>query len=320
VKVCYAKDRLKKKALEDIREEFIFVVLDSLLKNLIEGKKLIKDCACCTNEEEYKINLNNPVDLIYINHIHLLKFLEEKYEISQEPVEYDLLWRYNLIKKNRKKASEILIDIAKRKFIDLKTRINYISKSYCIIKSDETKTLLEIAQIQQEYSEKQPETLDLKSKLLDSDTLFNDYLLLDDEYLALKMMKICENNDSDTKKELIERLFSGDYYQIIEKLGYCRDLNEDQWIEIETIGDVLIHQLESESKMNLIRVLINFNYDEKKVRKFIEERIKGNVFMHPEIKKRLVLEVKDYFGENQNYYEIKNYFLKHFGFKKKKLK
>ncbi|KAM0687450.1 hypothetical protein COBT_001309 [Conglomerata obtusa] len=300
-------------ALNDNRKEYIFIVLEAYLQKLLSGTPFTKDCTCCQEKKNEDKFYNEPIDIIYLKNDFLREFLESKYLLSNDQREYNLLWKYYIYIDESSLAAENLIDIAKNKLLSFEKRKEYLHKSLCVENNDDTKLLKEVALIQEELFNNDEELFYLKTKLLDVNELFNYYLYPNQEYLSLKLLKLVENEDEDIKKELFEKMLSGNYIETVERLGFIKDLNADHWVRIETIGDILINKLSRNNEINMVNVLTNYNYSEKTVRIYLEERLKGTEFMHPEMKRRILNEIKEYYGEDNRVKENEKYCLENYG-------
>ncbi|KAM0678956.1 hypothetical protein BDAP_000136 [Binucleata daphniae] len=291
-----------KKALEDIRKDFVFIVLETYLQNLMNGIKFCDDCLCCTKSVKYKVD-NLPIDIIYLENDYLQEYLEHKYKVSQNKTEYNLLWKYYVYNDEFEKAGLICIEIAKSKSLTLNERKEYLEYSYCVDRNDDVMQLKQILELQIELVNKQEDLYFLKGRMLDVNELFNVYLYPNHEYLALKLIKIIEADDNyreskyeDLKKELFERMFNYDYLAIIENLSYIKEINNDGWVDIEIIGDILIMKIIKDSPINIVDVLKNFYYNENKIKNFLEKRLKSKD-LHYELKRRVLVELKTYFED-----------------------
>ncbi|KAM0674222.1 hypothetical protein GVAV_002296 [Gurleya vavrai] len=251
-------------------------------------------------------------ELFYLEHEFLEEFLQNKFLLSNNEKEFSLYWKFLLLKDKVSEAADNLIEIAQKKFLSFDLRKEYLKKSYCIEKNDETRKLKEIALIQEELANKEND-LYLKSYLIDPNELFNIFLYPKHPFLALKLLKLTESNDEKLIEELFEILLDGDFYFIAEKLGFVQSLNNDRWVKIDIIGDLLIKKLLRNNQLNIVDVLLNFNYNEIEIHKFLEERLKGDLFTHPETKRRILSEIKDYFKEKKNIEEIEKFCYENYG-------
>lgn len=303
------------KALDDYREEFVYVVLESYMRNLISGVFLTNDCSCCDRNDDTHY-YNTSVDLIFLDTPHLLPFLEEKAMLSYNEHEYILLWKYHLWKKNRTLAQKHLFEVIKTKPMSFNRRIELLRLCVNIDSTPYMKSIYEAALVQKELIQLEPENAHIRSSLLDPNELFNTYLYPDFEHLCLKIMMISNYDDINFKRSLFDKLLSNDYANNVEKLGFLKDLNKNDWVEIEIVGDILIRSLERENPIPMISVLLNYGYNESEVKGYLEGRIRGTVFMHPEIKRRILNEfIRHYGKEDHTSREVKKYCLDNFGIK-----
>lgn len=301
-------------ALEDYREEFIFCVLEAVLKNILSEEEYNEKCTCC-DRDLGKLEFSGPLAVARMDTPHLAKFLELKFEFSNVQDEYNLYWKYYILKNEKDKAKEILMRIIKEKPITLERRIKYLERGVVLFQSNELRTMLRIAEIQRELSNNLPECLELKINYYDQNELFNDWLYGQNPFLALQLMFTCKNNDIKVKTELFSDLLEGDYEEATEKISFYNELNKKGWVEIEIVGDIAIKKLEMVQRTNLVHVLKSFNYDELTIKKFMEKRIKDNVFANPEQKRRILREYKDYFGYSEKTMEFETFCYKNYGVK-----
>lgn len=303
------------KALEDVREEFIYTVLEAYLRNLIKGVPLTKDCLCCDRTDD-TFYYNNSVDLIFVKSPFLLPFLEEKAALSSNKDQFVLLWKYHMWKKDRVLAQKYLLKVIQTKPMSFSRRMELLLLCANIDSAPYIKSIYEAAKIQNELIKLEPENAFIKSRLIDPNELFNVYLHPTYELLSLKMMMITEYEDINLKRMLFDKLLSNDYTNNIEKLGFLKDLNKNDWVEIEIVGDVLVRSLERNNYVSMVTVLINFGYSEVDIKKYMETRIRGTVFMNPEIKRRILNEFLNYYGkEDYTSIEVKKYCYDNFGIK-----
>lgn len=285
-KINYLKQSLKCKksievGLEDLNKEFSFLIFEALISNLLEKNELTNsNCMCCNSDFKFTFN-----DLINLNTPFLQEFLAQKSEISLVEEEYNLIWKFLVIKNKTDLAVENLVRIAETKPISLEGRMNYLNIAHTLKNSKELFLKIETLKIQQEFLKIKPNCL-LQNKLLSPTELFNDFLLpAKQNLLALRMYDLFNYSDINLLNKLWVSVLQSDLkndLNLVKQLGL-----RNSALSLDVIARIFLQKYNLED-MNLVMSLVEIGFNRSEVIDFFERLLKGSEYQHPNEKKKIM--------------------------------
>lgn len=253
-------------------ENIIFNILDKLLK-----KNQLEDCICCLENNKNKsiIEFQNILEM-EIKNSHFENFIKEKYLISINKIEYDLLWKYYIIKGLYKEAIVCLFNIAKTKPLDLIKRIEYLR--LCKVYSDGSNELnneevFNLAKIQLEISNKLKIPL---NDLLTINELFNLYTAPNRLFKeSLLLINLCSNIDNQLIKNLwIGFLINDD--NLWDSLSFLSKNLDYKFFNLNIFGIVVINEGIKRDDPLFIKKCFEYSGIEYKLRGFLKELLNNS--------------------------------------------
>jgi nuclear pore complex protein Nup155 len=292
--------------LEDPREEFLYALFEALTWVLRAGE-FGGGCTCCDKASEMGLS-----DIIKISVPFLERFLKEKAMGSSDPEIYELHWKYCVYRDERTKATTSLLELADNKPVPLQSKIELLRKALSASVntqlSGEVRMRLELADVQLEMIRRGIENPLINNSLLSADELFNDYAYKHPD-LALKIIGISNYPDREAIRELWEAGMEGDFGAAAKFLKSFRATGPA--MDCRIVGDILCAKMGKDSRLGGTLADAGFNYFE--VLSFLEEKIKGEQFNHPGMKKMLLDDLREFTGRNEFYEKIERYCREKYG-------
>ncbi|ADM11647.2 nuclear pore complex protein Nup155 [Encephalitozoon intestinalis ATCC 50506] len=293
-------------ALEDPREDFLYALFEALI-DILKENGFGKECSCCDKCGTMSLN-----DLIKISVPFLEKFLKEKAMSSSDPRIFELHWKYCVYRNDKVKGTQSLLELADNKAVTLETKIDLLKTALSVsVNTDlfnEVKLRLELADIQVEVLKRGRVDPMISNNLLSADELFNDYAYKYPE-LALKIIGISSYTDKAVIKELWEEGMNGDFDSAMRFLGTVKTSGPAK--DCNIVGDILCSKMSKGKKLGKALASAGFSYLE--IVSFLEEKIKGEEYNHPEMKKMLLNDLKEFSNNNEFYLRIEEYCRKKYG-------
>jgi nuclear pore complex protein Nup155 len=306
LKSCVRCEGALNLGLEDPREDFLYALFEALLCMLKAGE-FGRGCSCCDKTSEMSLN-----DIIKIGTPFLEKFLREKAMSSGDPEIYELHWKYCVYRDEKVKAAGSLLELADNKPVSLLSKIELLRKALSVSVntqlSGEVKTRLDLADVQLEMIRRGAENPMISNNLLSADELFNDYAYRHPD-LALKIVGISNYSDSGVIRDLWEAGMKGSFDAAAKFIKSFRASGPA--MDCRIVGDILCTKMGRGARLGKTLVDAGFNYFE--VLNFLEERAKGEQFNHPDMKRMLLDDLKDFTGGNEFYEKVERYCREKYG-------
>ncbi|UYI27636.1 nuclear pore complex protein [Encephalitozoon cuniculi] len=293
-------------ALEDPREDFLYALFEALI-DILKENGLRNECSCCDKPSAMGLN-----DVIKISVPFLEKFLKEKAMSSSDPRVFELHWKYCVYRNDKVKGTQSLLELADNKPVSLETKIDLLRTALSVSVNthlfNEVKLRLELADIQAEILRRGRVDPVISNNLLSADELFNDYAYKYPE-LALKIIGISSYTDKAVIRELWEEGMSGDFDSAVEFLGAVKASGPA--MDCNIVGDILCSKMAKGKKLGRALTSAGFSYLE--VISFLEEKIKGEEYNHPDMKRMLLSDLKEFSNSNEFYLKVEEYCRKKYG-------
>lgn len=293
-------------ALEDPREEFLYALFEALVEVLTSGG-FSTTCACCDKPRNMALN-----DVIKLQTPFLERFLREKAMSSNDPRVFELHWKYCVYRNDKIKGSMSLLDLADNKPISLDSKIDLLRAALSVSVNtslyNEIKLRLELADIQTEFIRRGRVDPVINNNLLSADELFNDYAYKHPD-LALRIIGISNYTDRTVIKELWEEGMSGSFDSALAFLENVKASGPA--MDCQIVGDILCTKMVKGKRIGRSLVENGFSYLE--VLNFLEDKIKREEHNHPDMKRLLLDDLKDFTNKNEFYYKIEEYCRKKYG-------
>ncbi|CAD25407.2 NUCLEAR PORE COMPLEX PROTEIN NUP155 [Encephalitozoon cuniculi GB-M1] len=293
-------------ALEDPREDFLYALFEALI-DILKENGLRNECSCCDKPSAMGLN-----DVIKISVPFLEKFLKEKAMSSSDPRVFELHWKYCVYRNDKVKGTQSLLELADNKPVSLETKIDLLRTALSVSVNthlfNEVKLRLELADIQAEILRRGRVDPVISNNLLSADELFNDYAYKYPE-LALKIIGISSYTDKAVIRELWEEGMSGDFDSAVEFLGAVKASGPA--MDCNIVGDILCSKMAKGKKLGRALTSAGFSYLE--VISFLEEKIKGEEYNHPDMKRMLLSDLKEFSNSNEFYLKVEEYCRRKYG-------
>lgn len=293
-------------ALEDPREDFLYALFEALV-DILKENEFGKECSCCDKPGAMVLN-----DIVKISVPFLEKFLKEKAMSSSDPRIFELHWKYCVYRNDKMKGAQSLLELADNKPVPLETKIDLLRTALSVSVNtslfNEVKLRLELADIQVDVLKRGRIDPAISNNLLSADELFNDYAYKYPE-LALKIIGISNYADKVVIRELWEEGMSGDFDSAVGFLSTVKASGPA--MDCNIVGGILCSKMTKGKRLGKALVSAGFSYLE--VISFLEEKIKGEDYNHPEMKKMLLNDLKEFSNNNEFYLKVEEYCRKKYG-------
>lgn len=311
----YAVDILKKSlrcsgaldlALEDPREEFLYALFEALLE-VLKTSAFGGGCSCCEKPRMMALN-----DIIKIQIPFLERFLKEKAMSSSDPRVFELHWKYCVYRNDKLKGTQSLLELADNKPVSLDMKIDLLKAALSVsvnsALSSEVRLRLELADIQLEAMKRGAANPVICNNLLSADELFNDYAYKHPD-LALRIIGISNYTDKTVIREFWEEGMRGDFDVAVKFLEATRASGPA--MDCQIVGDVLCAKLVKGKRLGKALADCGFSYLE--IANFLESKIKGEEYNHPDMKKLLLEDLKSFTNKNEFYSKVEDYCRRKYG-------
>ncbi|KAM0671637.1 subunit of nuclear pore complex [Ordospora colligata] len=293
-------------ALEDPREDFLYALFEALLE-VLKANEFGRECSCCSKPGNMVLN-----DVIRISVPFLERFLKEKSMVSSDPQIYELHWKYCVYRNEKMKGVSSLLDLADNKPIPFELKVDLLRAALSVSVNtpvfNDVKMRLELADIQAEIIRRGRIDPAISNRLLSADELFNDYAYKHPD-LALRIVGISNYTDKTVIKELWEEGMGDDFLCAERFLGSVKASGAA--MDCRLVGDLLCSRMVSGSKVGKTLVSAGFGYSE--VLSFLEEKIKGEGNNHPEVKRMLLEDLKEFSNGGEVYLRVEEYCRRNYG-------
>lgn len=284
--------------LNESRENIIYPFYEGLLFNFVQNKRFIQ-CRCCINL------VDNGFNIFEIDAPSFENFLKEKHYAEDKLC--DLLWKYQLHKNKKEDAVETLIQLAYRNEIAMEKKISFLEMALSInsIKNREVKRILEIYYLQKELSIRKQCHF---NRLLSADSLLNDYMY--DEYdLGILLLDILQYKNKKTLSDMWKNfiLKTKNIEVIFEVISKLKNKTSCLYLFIDPLVNKIVN---NNIKINMCHKLSSVGIDYTEIIFNIKNVLTNN--NHPEIKKYLLNELKNY-AKNNEYEEIQTHITQIYG-------
>lgn len=293
-------------ALEDPREDFLYALFEALVE-VLKADGFGGGCSCCDKSSPMALN-----DIIKISVPFLEKFLKEKAMSSSDPRVFELHWKYCVYRNDKDKGTRSLLELAGSKPVPLETRVDLLRTALSVSVNtplfNDVKLRLELADIQTEVLRRGRADPLISNNLLSADELFNDYAYKHPD-LALKIIGISNYTDKAVIRELWEEGMSGDFDSAVGFLGAVSVSGPA--MDCNIVGDVLCSKMAKGKKLGKALASAGFSYLE--IVSLLEEKIKGEEYSHPEMKRMLLDDLREFTGGNEFYLKVEEYCREKYG-------
>lgn len=282
LKTCVRCQGAVNQGLEDTREDFMYAFFEALCQNL-KGNLFASSCTCCDSKSSMTLS-----SVIKIQSPFLEKFLHEKTITDNDPLIFELHWKYLAFRNERLKAVKSLLYLVDNKKITLEQRIDLLEKAKTVSlhteMDNELKLRFELLDIQKSLVGRGNKDPIISNILLSADELFNDYAYKYPD-LALKIISISNFSDKNIISDFWCEGMKGDFKEASNFL--LNNKLDGSVMDLEIISSILIKKMKEGDELSKVLLEAGFNYYE--IKKMIELKMKKE--NHPHLRNILLNEL-----------------------------